>query len=166
MTSHLPDFLSHYGLCFSIDETQLEYFIYQKKTELDISCSLTVNFKNMEGQIEVMTFYPGLCRHPGTRYLSAVCFFMVMQHCAHFHNIERDCLIHLNTRKAVFDCFYASLKDFNFRILSYGEEDQVDIESQFVPLPVDTSMVIERVILKGVTRKKKRGHQGRQKQPW
>lgn len=147
MISHLPDFFDHFGINFSIDGPQVEYFVYQKKTGLDISCSLTVNFDDVAGQINVMTFYPGLCLHPGTRYLSAVCFFMLMHHYANFHNIESSCRICLNTQKAVFDTFYSSLKDFNFHIQLDGEKDRVGIESRFLSRGIDTSMVIERALV-------------------
>lgn len=147
MTSHLPDFFDHFGINFSIEGPQLEYFVYQKKTGLDISCSLTVNFDDVAGQINVMTFYPGLCLHSETRYLSAVCFFVVIQHFANYHHIDCDFRICLHTRKAIFDTFYALLKDFDFHIQLCGEEDRVDIESRFLFLGVgiDTSMIIERI---------------------
>ena len=144
MASHLPDFFDLYGMNFCIDGPQLEYFVYNKKTGFDISCSLTVNFDDDAGKINVMSFYPGLFLHPGTRYFSAVCFFMVMQHFANFNNIKRACRICLNTKKAVFYAFYASLKDFDFHLEVFGEKDRVDLESFFLSLNMDTSMVIER----------------------
>ena len=147
MSSHLPDFFDHFGINFSIDGPQLEYFVYQKKTGLDISCSLTVCFDAVEGQIVVMSFYPGLDRHSGTRYLSAVCFFMVMQHFAFFRKTGVDCRICLKTHQPIFDRFYATLKDFNFQVLLHGKDDLISIGSQFMPLNIDTSMFIERALL-------------------
>lgn len=147
MVTHLPDFFDRFGISFTIDGPQLEYFVYEKKTGLDISCSLTFNFDETAGQINVMTFYPGLNLHPGTRYLSAVCFFMVMQHLANFHHIESACQIMLNTREGVFDTFYALLQDFDFHILIYGEEDRIDIESRFLSLAINTSMINERALV-------------------
>ncbi len=132
---------------FCIDGPQLEYFIYNKKTGLDISCSLTVNFDDDAGKINVMTFYPGLFLYPGTRYLSAVCFFMVMQHFANFNNIQRICRICLHTKKAIFDSFYASLQDFDFHLEVLGEKNRVDLESCFLSLNMDTSMVVERALV-------------------
>ncbi|MCJ7616868.1 MAG: hypothetical protein MUO43_10075, partial [Desulfobacterales bacterium] len=79
-----------------------------------------------------------------TRYFSTVCFFMVMQHLTNFYHIEYDCQILLNTKKAVFNTFYALLKDFGFYILVSGEKDLVDIESRFLSLAMDTSMINER----------------------
>lgn len=147
MTSHLPDFFNYFGIYFSIDGPQIEYFVYQKKTGLDISCSLTNNFDDKAGQINVMTFYPGLWQHPGTRYFSAVCFFMVMHHFANFHHINFDCRICLNTKKGVFDTFYSLLKDFDFNIQLLGKEEQVNIESHFLFSVIDTSMFIERALM-------------------
>jgi len=147
MVALLPDFFDRFGISFTIDGPQIEYFVYEKKTGLDISCSLTVSFDEAAGQINVMTFYPGLYLHPVTHYLSAVCFFMVMQHLANFHQIGDNCRILLSTRQGAFDTFYALLKDFDFHILLCGVEDRVDIESQFPFSAVDTSMIDERSLV-------------------
>ena len=94
-----------------------------------------------------MNFYPGICLQQGVRFLSAVCFFLVMHHFANFHHIISDCRIVLNTRKGVFNTFYALLQDFDFAILAYGEKDRIDIQSRFLPVCIDTSMISERVLL-------------------
>ena len=144
MSSHLPDFFNHFGINFSIDGPQLEYFVYKKPTGIDIYCSLTFNFDEPARQINVMTFYPGLWLHPSTRYFSAVCFFMVLNHFANFHHINSDCRIVLNTKKEVFNNFYSLLNDFDFHVLLIGNDNHVEIESCFFPLGYDTSMLIER----------------------
>ncbi|MFH1156704.1 MAG: hypothetical protein V1793_23115 [Pseudomonadota bacterium] len=147
MTSHIPDFLGHFGIDFCIDGPQLEYYVYRKKNRADISCSLTFNYDGRADQINVMTFYPGLDQHPGTHYFSAVCFYMVVQHFVNFHNTGPGTRICLNTRKGIFDSFYASLKDFDFHILLFKEEDRVDIESRCLSMDIDTSMVLERALV-------------------
>ena len=147
ISSHLPDFLNHFGMNFCIDGPQLEYFVYKKTTGKDISCSLTVNFDELAGQINVMTFYPGLCLHPNSRYFSAVCFFMVLNHFANFHHIHSDCRIFLKTRNEVFNDFYSLLNDFDFHVLLLGKDNSVDIESCFFPLGIDTSMLLERALV-------------------
>jgi len=146
MVSHLPEFIERFGINYTIDGPQLEYFVYEKKTNLDISCSLTVCFGAAAGEIRMMTFYPGLCLQHGCRFLSAVCFFLVMQHFANFHHIESECRILINTRQGVFDTFYAMLKDFDFHLVICGEDDRVDIQSRFLPLGMDTSMISERAL--------------------
>jgi len=146
IASHLPDFLNQFGMNFCIDGPQLEYFVYQKTTGKDISCSLTVNFDEDAGQINVMTFYPGLCLHPSTRYFSAVCFFMVLNHFANFHHIKCNCRILLRTQKEVFDNFYSLLKDFDFHVSLTGKDTLVEIESCFLPLGIETSMLFERAL--------------------
>lgn len=147
MVSHLHDFFDRFGVSFTIDGPQLEYFVYAKNTGQDISCSLTVSVDEAAGQINCLTFYPGLCLHPGTRYFSAVCFFMVMQHFANFHHISSDQQILISTRNGVFDTFYALLKDFDFHILMTGEDGRVNIQGHFLPLVMDTSMVNERLMI-------------------
>ena len=147
MASHLFDFLTHFGINFCVDGPQLEYFVYKKITGRDISCSLTFNFDEPRGQINVMTFYPGLWQHPRTQYFSAVCFFMVLNHFANFHQIKCDCRILLKTRKEVFVDFYSLLKDFDFHVLLICTDGRVKIESCFSPLGIDTSMLIERALV-------------------
>lgn len=147
MVSHLPDFFARYGLSFAIDGPQLEYFVYDKKTGLDISCSLTFDYDVAKGVVNVMTFYPNIHPCADSRYLSAVCFFMIMQHLASFYHINCHCRILLQTRRGVFDSFYALLKDFNFHILLYGEEDRIDIESRFLALTMDTTMINQRALV-------------------
>ena len=144
MVSHLPDFFDRFGISFTIDGPQLEYYVYEKKTGQDISCSLTVSFGEASGQINVMTFYPGLCQQQTPRYLSTVCFFMVLQHYANFHHMGSGCEILINTRRAVFDTFYAQLQDFDFHVMERDEEDRVDIQSYLLPLGMDTSMINQR----------------------
>ena len=147
MSSHLPDFFHRFGLGFCIDGPQLEYFVFQKNTGLDISCSLTVNFDGKKQQINVMTFFPGLNLHPDTHYFSAVCFYMVMHHFANFHHIKSNCTIFLNTRQVVFNTFYALLQDFDFHMLPTGKNDHVDIESQLSYRMTDTSMFAKRALI-------------------
>ncbi len=145
--SHLSDFLDHFGIGFCVDGPQVEYFVYQKVSGKDISCSLTVNLDRDAEKINVMTFYPGLCLHPRTRYFSAVCFFMVLNHFANFHHIKCGCRILLKTRKDVFDDFYSLLKDFDFHVSLIGKDALLEIESCFLPLGIDTSMIIERSLV-------------------
>ena len=147
MISHLPDFFARYGLSYTIDGPQLEYFVYDKKSGLDISCSLTFDFNAPLAVIKVMTFYPNISPCVDSRFLSAVCFFMVMQHLAGFYHIDGDCRILLRTRRDVFDTFYALLKDFNFRDLLCDEEDLICIGSRFHALSIDTSMIDQRALI-------------------
>jgi len=144
MATHLPEFFDHFGIDYTIDGPQLEYFVYNRKDHLDISCSLTLNFDEAAGQINFMTFYPGIFLQKGCRYLSAVCFFLVLHHFANFHHVGAGCRIFFNSRQKVFDTFYALLQDFDFQVLAHGEEDRVDIQSIFMPLAIDTSMISER----------------------
>jgi len=146
MAAHRSDFFDRFGISFCIDGPQMEYFVYQKQTGLDISCSLTLSFDAVAGQVDVMTFYPGLYLHPQTHYFSAVCFFMVIHHFAQFHHVERDCQILLNTRIEVFDTFYSLLKDFDFHLLVNGKKDRVDIQGRCLSLVIDTSMFKERAL--------------------
>jgi hypothetical protein len=146
MATHLPVYFERFGMHYTIDGPQLEYFVYKKENGEDISCSLTGYFDGQNGTINMMTFYPGICAQKDCHYLSAVCFFLIMQHFANFHHIESDCQILFNTRQGIFDRFWALLQDFDFHIMVHGEGDRVDIQSLFQPLGMDTSMISERAI--------------------
>ena len=146
MISHLPEFFDHFGINYTIDGPQFEYFIYDIKNSQDISCSITLNYDEAALQINFMSFYPGIFQQKGCRYLSAVCFFLIIHHFANFHHIGPGCRILFNTRQGVFDNFYALLKDFDFHVLVCGEEDRVDVESLFIPMAIDTSMIRERAL--------------------
>ena len=146
MASHLSGFFDHFGVDYTIDGPQLEYFVYNIKDHLDISCSLTLNFDEAAGQINFMSFYPGISSQKGCRYLSAVCFFLVIHHFANFHHIGPGCRIFFNTRQEIFDTFYGLLKDFDFHVQAYGQEDRVDVQGLFMPLVIDTSMISERAL--------------------
>ena len=65
-----------------------------------------------------------------------------MQHFANYHHITRGCRICLNMKKTVFDSFYALLKDFDYHLQLAGEEDLVDLESFFLSLNIDTSILL------------------------
>ena len=93
MATHLPVYFERFGMHYTIDGPQLEYFVYKKENGEDISCSLTGYFDGQDGTINMMTFYPGICSQKDCHYLSAVCFFLIMQHFANFHHIESDCQI-------------------------------------------------------------------------
>ena len=144
MASHLPEFFDRFGINYTIDGPQLEYFVYDIKDHLDISCSLTLSFDKAAEQINFMTFYPGIFQQKECRYLSAVCFFLVIHHFANFHHIGPGCQILFNTRQGLFDTFYSHLKDFNFHVMACGEEDRIDVRSLFIPMATDTSMISER----------------------
>jgi len=139
--------LERFGISFTIDGPQLEYFVYEKRTGLDISCSLTVSFDTVARQIRVMTFYPGICMQQGVRYLSAVCFFLVMHHFAAFHHLGSDCRILVNTRHGIYDAFYSRLQDFDFKVQGCCREGRIDIISPLLPLALDSSMILERPLV-------------------
>lgn len=143
MLLHIPEFSDRFGISYTIDGPQLEYFVYEKKTGLDISCSMTLSHDAKQKKIRVMTFYPGICLQQGCRYLSSVCFFLILHHFAAFNHLGSDNRILINTRKGIYDLFYSRLLDFDFQILQ-GEEDRIDITSQFLPLLLDASMFDER----------------------
>jgi len=138
---HLPDFLDKFGITYSNNSTQLEYYIYSKKTGLNISCSLTLSYDEALGQINIETFYPRLHVYPETRFFSAVCFYLIIQHFANFHQIKYDCCISLNTNKIIFKTFYRLLKDFDFSIKYSGRDGHVNIVSHFSTSKIDTSVI-------------------------
>lgn len=146
MVTHLPEFFHRFSINYTIEGPQLEYFVFDKEKGRDISCSLTGYYEMSAGEIRMMTFYPNICAQHDCHYLSAVCFFLVMQHLANYYHIESDTIILFNTWQGIFDRFWALLQDFDFHIVNCGEKGRVDIQSPFLPLIMDTSMISERAL--------------------
>ena len=85
-----------------------------------------------------------LFRQPRNRYLSAACFFLLVNHSIELLSLENDQSIFLQCRKKVYEEFYAQLSDFNFAITRSGQGENVDVMSPCPPLcDLDNMMIIK-----------------------
>ena len=134
--------LQRFSFSYSRQGRMIEYLITDRETSTDVSFAVILSNNIFAHQIQVCKFYPGLYRLHDCRYLSAACLFLVIHHFAQRFSLGRDYSIFLQSRQAVYHDFYATLKDFSFRILHPGPGENVDVLSPFVPVSVDTSMIL------------------------
>ena len=86
-------------------------------------------------------FYPEICQLPDSKYLSAACFYLMVQHCAGLFALDDTCHISLETVSRVSNRFYLRLGDFDFHVHGRLIGDVVELTSGIVVTTVDTSMI-------------------------
>jgi hypothetical protein len=137
--------LKRFHLSFIREENRIEYFVTSRESEDEVSFSLVFCHDLFAKQLHVSKFYPGLFRQPNTRYLSAACFFLLVNHCTVLFNLGPDQSIFLQCKKQIFEEFYARLNEFTFTVTRSSQGDNVDIKC---PCPastrLDTTMIIEQ----------------------
>lgn len=134
--------LRRFSFSYSLQGGMIEYIITDRETCMDVSFAVILSNNIFAHQIHVCKFYPGIYRLHDCRYLSAACLFLLIHHFAQQFNLGRDYSIFLQSRQAVYHDFYATLKDFSFRILHPGQGENVDVLSPFIPVALDTSTVL------------------------
>jgi len=141
MEIHVPAFFKRFCLSYKRDGECIEYFLYSKEKKQDISTSLIVSHDVYAKAINVSKFYPEIYKEALPRYMSAVCFFMMMHHAATLFDIHCDCRICLETRSNVFKSFYERLKDFDFVIHQHRISDNCNVRGCYHDFPVETAMI-------------------------
>ena len=141
MEIHTPDFFRRFSLSYTKDGTCIEYFLYSKEKKHDISTALIVSHDVYAKAINVSKFYPEIYREALPKYMSAVCFFIMMHHAAAMFDIHCDCSIYLETRRQVFDSFYERLKDFDFVIHHHRISENCNVKGCYHDFPVKTDMI-------------------------
>lgn len=141
MTTHVPPFLDRFGLTFFREDSCIEYFLTEIGSMTLISYSLVLSYSRTANRLHVSRFHPELFLQPASRYMSAVCFYLMIHHCAAEYNLDDASCISLETRPDIHARFYRRLKDFNFHIDKKGLGDVVELVSEFRLLPVDTTMI-------------------------
>jgi len=89
----------------------------------------------------VSRFHPELYLLPNSKYLSATCFYLLIQHCALVFTLSDKFHISLETVPKVWGCFYRKLGDFNFIESKHGLGNVVELVSRVNRSTVDTSMI-------------------------
>jgi len=134
--------LYRFSFSFCLKGGMIEYFITDRESGAVVSFSVILANNTFAHQIHVCKFYPGLYRLHDCRYLSAASFFLCIHHFAQLFSLSRDYSIFLQSRQEVYHDFYATLKDFSFHILHPGQGNNVDVLSSYMPIVIDTSMVL------------------------
>lgn len=81
--------------------------------------------------------------------MSAVCFYLLIHHCAETYTLDDSFHISLETVPEVNEMFYCKLNDFNFHVKQNCLGNVVELNSDIVRMPVDTSMISEHVFQDG-----------------
>ncbi len=145
MLSNVPLFLKRFTLSYFKEGTCIEYFINDRSTEEMISYALIFSCNPVTGDLHVSRFYPEIYLQSDARYLSAVCFYLLIHHCADAYALDESSHITLETVPAISGSFYRKLKDFNFREANAGLGNVVHLTSDMIRLPVDTSMIKQQL---------------------
>lgn len=144
MENNTPHFLRRYDLTYSVDECCVDYFLLDHHSHNQVSYALILSLNRYAKQLHVSKFYPELNKQSDTKYFSATCFCLLIEHFAHYFNLSPEYTIHLETKIDVYNNFYKKLKDFHFEIKRRHPADNVDLISSYLPHSVDTSVVIDR----------------------
>ena len=146
---NIPLFFRRFDLSYFKEGACVEYFINRHLSEETISSSLIFSYNRMAKDLHVSRFYPELYLQSESKYLSAVCFYLLIQHCAASYALDDACHISLETVPNVSESFYKKLRDFDFHVDKSGLGNVVELVSDINPLPVDTSMIREHVFQEG-----------------
>jgi hypothetical protein len=106
--------MRRYNLSCLSNDSFNSYFIKDKKTEEIISRELVLTLDMFSKEIHVSRFYPELKSKPMCKYLSAACFYLLIQHFASEKHLDETYHISLDCTPEVFSSFYTRLPDFHF----------------------------------------------------
>jgi hypothetical protein len=126
--------LSRYQLSCAIEDSRIEYFLTELDSENEVSFDIVLALNQFAKHIHVCKFYPNLSQRQDSKYLSAACFYLLVHHFGQNFRLGADYKIFLQTRVAVYEKFYASLRDFEFKITREGQGENVDVLSIYRPL--------------------------------
>lgn len=138
MFIQVPRLLDRYALSYCKDGTCMEYFLNARKTHTDISQNLIISHDRVAGGIYVSKFYPQLFLERQSKYLSAACFYLMIHHACGIFGLRDLCPVSLETDQAVYDKFYARLREFEFRIARHRVGDKVCVSGCFHRLSIRT----------------------------
>jgi len=149
MQEKLPVLLRRYEISYCKEADCIEYFITDKSTHEQISYALVLSLNRFSKQINVGRFCPELYKQPNSKYLSAVCFYLLINHFAKIYHLSEGYGIYLETKPATYKKFFSMLKDFNLqvkRIILCKTAEVCDVYHQD---NIDTSMIKDRLKVEG-----------------
>ena len=141
MQKYIPVFLQRYFIDYYREGPCSEYFVGKRVSGSIISSSIILSYNPLKYDLHVSRFHPGLYLEINSKYMSAVCFFLTIQHCIRSYSLNSACHISLETVPSISDEFYKKLKDFNFHVNRSGLGDVVELESDIVVYPVNTNII-------------------------
>ena len=141
MHRHIPLFLARFDLSYYREGACIEYFLRSLLTAETISTALIICYNPSNKDLHVSRFYPEINPLPNSKYLSAACFYLMIQHCAGLLHLDDTCHVSLETVRQVSDRFYRRLGDFDFHVHRRMIGDVVELTSGIIVTTVDTSMI-------------------------
>jgi hypothetical protein len=141
MLKNTPLFFERFSLSYYREDSCIEYFINGRSTSNTISSALILSYCSPQNDLHVSRFHPELYLLPNSKYLSATCFYLLIQHCALVFTLADNFHISLETVQKVSDSFYRKLGDFNFIESKHGLGNVVELISNVNRSTVDTSMI-------------------------
>ena len=149
MLRNIPLFFERFSLSYFKEGSCIEYFINRRCSTDIISSALILSYNPLKNDLHVSRFYPELYMLPNSKYMSATCFYLLIQHCAGVFTLDDKCHISLETVPTVSDRFYRKLGDFNFTVIKHGIGNVVELVSGIIMSPVDTSMISLHILQPG-----------------
>ena len=143
--TNVPLFLDRFALSYHREDFCIEYFINRLNSAETISYSLVFSYSPAAKNLHVSSFHPELYLQSNSRYLSAACFYLIIHHFADTFSLDDACHISLETVTTIYEDFYRRLKDFEFHVDKFGVGNVVELASNIIRLPVDTSMIKKHV---------------------
>ena len=141
MTRNIPLFFERFCLSYYREASCIEYFISNLFTSETISSALIISYDAQNKDLHVSRFYPEIYLLPNSKYLSAACFYLLIQHCAVVFALDDKCHISLETVPEVSDSFYRRLNDFSFIVNKNSIGNVVELDSGITITTVNTSMI-------------------------
>jgi hypothetical protein len=145
MVQNVPRFLGRFDLTYNREDYCIEYFISRHLNCKKFSYALVVSFDKIRKQLHVAKFCPQLTKRADSKYLSSVCFHLMVYHSVNFFQLDSYCHITLKTQIKTYDDFYKKLKDFNFHRLKKDIGGVVELISDIKPLIVKTDMIVQHI---------------------
>jgi|GEM_PF-671648 len=145
MFKYIPVFLQRFGMEYYKEDFCIEFFVNERLSGSTISSSIVLSYNPSRDDLHVSRFHPELYMEPDSKYMSAVCFYLIIQHSSDLFSVHNACHISLETVPLVCDGFYKKLRDFNFHVNKYGLGNVVELESNICKYATDTSMIIEHI---------------------
>lgn len=149
MGKFIPVFLERFVIDYYKEDSCIEYFVNNKSTNSTISSSIVLSLNAFKNDLHVSSFHPELHLEENSKYMSAVCFYLIIQHCSTLFSLNNACYISLETIPDIADSFYKKLKDFNFHLNRYELGNVVRIVSNIGRCPMDTSSIKEHIFSSG-----------------
>ncbi len=142
LSTWIPLLEERFELSYFQDASCIEYFLDSRGAHEPVSQNLILSHDVRTHGIYVSKFYPELYRQVSSKYLSAVCFYLMVYHAVHLFHLKDECRVWLETDQEVFDRFYAKLREFDFHVCRHRVGERVCVAGVFHDLPIHPQAIL------------------------